>query len=97
MELQRFCSFGLGSIGEMIPHGYAKDGAEAAEKAIQGGSDMDMESRVYMAELPKLVKEGKVDAKMVDDATGRILTKNSRWGFSTILTGSVMKKTERTG
>ncbi|MDR6524935.1 beta-glucosidase [Chryseobacterium rhizosphaerae] len=70
-----------GSIGEMIPHGYAKDANEAAEKAIQGGSDMDMESRVYMAQLPKLVKEGKVDAKLVDDATGRILTKKFEMGL----------------
>ena len=52
-----------GSIGEMVPHGYAKDNKEAAEKAINAGSDMDMESRAYMAELPKLVKEGKVDTK----------------------------------
>jgi beta-glucosidase len=70
-----------GSIGEMIPHGYAKDAGEAAEKAIQGGSDMDMESRVYMAELPKLVKEGKVDPKLVDDATARILTKKFEMGL----------------
>ncbi|WP_079241421.1 beta-glucosidase BglX [Chryseobacterium indologenes] len=70
-----------GSIGEMVPHGYAKDGAEAAEKAILGGSDMDMESRVYMAELPKLVKEGKVNPKLVDDATGRILTKKFEMGL----------------
>ncbi|MDW9379593.1 beta-glucosidase BglX [Chryseobacterium sp. JV558] len=70
-----------GSIGEMIPHGYAKDASQAAEKAIQGGSDMDMESRVYMAELPKLVKEGKVDPKLVDDAAGRILTKKFEMGL----------------
>lgn len=70
-----------GSIGEMIPHGYAKDAAEAAEKAVLGGSDMDMESRVYMAELPKLVKEGKVDAKFVDDAAGRILAKKFEMGL----------------
>ncbi|MCW1962391.1 beta-glucosidase BglX [Chryseobacterium viscerum] len=70
-----------GSIGEMVPHGYAKDANEAAERAIQGGSDMDMESRVYMAELPKLVKEGKVDPKLVDDATGRILTKKFEMGL----------------
>ncbi|MBB6329862.1 beta-glucosidase [Chryseobacterium sediminis] len=70
-----------GSIGEMVPHGYAKDANEAAEKAIHGGSDMDMESRVYMAELPKLVKEGKVDPKLVDDATGRILTKKFEMGL----------------
>ncbi|KXH81057.1 beta-glucosidase BglX [Chryseobacterium kwangjuense] len=70
-----------GSIGEMIPHGYAKDAGEAAEKAVLGGSDMDMESRVYMAELPKLVKEGKVDAKFVDDAAGRILAKKFEMGL----------------
>ncbi|WP_223598909.1 beta-glucosidase BglX [Chryseobacterium sp. GVT01B] len=70
-----------GSIGEMVPHGYAKDANEAGERAIQGGSDMDMESRVYMAELPKLVKEGKVDPKLVDDATGRILTKKFEMGL----------------
>ncbi|MGK6341284.1 beta-glucosidase BglX [Chryseobacterium sp. DT-3] len=70
-----------GSIGEMIPHGYAKDANEAAEKAISGGSDMDMESRVYMAELPKLVKEGKVDVKLVDDAAGRILAKKFEMGL----------------
>lgn len=70
-----------GSIGEMIPHGYAKDAGEAAQRAILGGSDMDMESRVYMAELPKLIKEGKVDAKLVDDAAGRILTKKFEMGL----------------
>ncbi len=70
-----------GSIGEMIPHGYAKDAGEAAQRAILGGSDMDMESRVYIAELPKLVKEGKVDAKLVDDAAGRILTKKFEMGL----------------
>ncbi|UWX62082.1 beta-glucosidase BglX [Chryseobacterium oranimense] len=70
-----------GSIGEMIPHGYAKDAGEAADKAILGGSDMDMESHVYMAELPKLVKEGKVDPKLVDEAAGRILTKKFEMGL----------------
>ncbi|REC78663.1 beta-glucosidase BglX [Chryseobacterium elymi] len=70
-----------GSIGEMIPHGYTKDANEAAEKAISGGSDMDMESRVYMAELPKLVKEGKIDVRLVDDAAGRILTKKFEMGL----------------
>jgi beta-glucosidase len=70
-----------GSIGEMIPHGYAKDASEAAERAVLGGSDMDMESRVYMTELPKLVKEGKVDIKFVDDAAGRILAKKFEMGL----------------
>jgi beta-glucosidase len=70
-----------GSIGEMVPHGYAKDNKEAAEKAINSGSDMDMESRAYMAELPNLVKEGKVDPKLIDDAAKRILVKKFEMGL----------------
>lgn len=70
-----------GSIGEMVPHGYAKDNKEAAEKAIIAGSDMDMESRAYMTELPNLVKEGKVDPKLIDDAARRILIKKFEMGL----------------
>ncbi|WP_185204418.1 beta-glucosidase BglX [Chryseobacterium sp. C3] len=70
-----------GSIGEMVPHGYAKDNKEAAERAIIAGSDMDMESRAYMAELPNLVKEGKVDPKLIDDAAKRILVKKFEMGL----------------
>lgn len=70
-----------GSIGEMVPHGYAKDNKEAAEKAILAGSDMDMESRAYMAELPKLVKEGKVNPTLIDDAARRILVKKFEMGL----------------
>jgi beta-glucosidase len=62
-----------GSIGEMIPHGFAEDLADAAQKAITAGSDMDMESRAYVAHLAALVKAGKVSEKLVDDATRRIL------------------------
>ena len=62
-----------GSIGEMIPHGYAKDGAHAAELAANAGSDMDMESSLYVTELQSLVKEGKVEEILIDDAARRIL------------------------
>jgi beta-glucosidase len=62
-----------GSIKEMVTHGYAKDGAEAAEKAIKAGSDMDMESYNYVNDLAKLVREGKVNESLVDDAVRRIL------------------------
>ncbi|MFD2603452.1 beta-glucosidase BglX [Flavobacterium suzhouense] len=61
------------SIREMIAHGYAKDGAEATVKAVKAGADMDMESHLYVAQLVKLVNEGKVDIKLVDDAVRRIL------------------------
>jgi beta-glucosidase len=61
------------SIGEMITHGYATDGADAAKKAAIAGSDMDMESHVYVTELTKLVKSGVVKESVVDDAVRRIL------------------------
>ena len=61
------------SVREMIPHGYAKDGADATLKAVTAGSDMDMESHLYVTELAKLVKDGKVKEALVDDAVRRIL------------------------
>lgn len=70
-----------GSIGEMVNHGYVKDNEEAAMKSIIAGSDMDMESRAYIEYLPKLVKEGKVDIKYIDEAVRRILTKKFEIGL----------------
>ena len=70
-----------GSVGEMIPHGFAKDNKDAALKAIIAGSDMDMESRSYINHLEDLVKEGKVDVKLIDDAVRRILTKKYELGL----------------
>lgn len=61
------------SIAEMITHGYAADAADAAQKAAIAGSDMDMESNVYVTELAKLVKKGLVKESVVDDAVRRIL------------------------
>lgn len=62
-----------GSIGEMLPHGFAADLAQAAQQAITAGSDMDMESRAYVGHLAELVKTGKLDARLVDDAVRRVL------------------------
>jgi beta-glucosidase len=62
-----------GSMGEMIPHGYAKDLKDAAMKAANAGSDMDMESYGYVEHLAALVREGKVSQDKVDDAVRRIL------------------------
>ncbi len=61
------------SIKEMVSHGFAKDGAEAVEKAVKAGSDMDMESYLYVEELVKLVDDKKVKIELIDDAVRRIL------------------------
>ena len=70
-----------GSIGEMINHGYAKDNYEAALEAATAGSDMDMESRSYINNLSKLVKDGKVKMALIDDAVRRILRKKFEMGL----------------
>ena len=62
-----------GSISEMIAHGYAKDGNKATELAVKAGSDMDMESHLYVRKLKDLVDSGKIDHKLIDDAVSRIL------------------------
>ena len=62
-----------GSTREMIDHGYAKDRKHAGELAVIGGSDMDMESSIYINELETLIKEKKITIAQIDDAVSRIL------------------------
>ena len=62
-----------GSIEQMIPHGFARDGEHAAELAVNAGSDMDMESSLYVSKLVGLVKNGKVKIETINDAVRRIL------------------------
>ncbi len=62
-----------GSFGELINHGYAFDNKDAAMKALNAGSMMDMEWKVVVENLPALVKDGKVNMKQVDDAVSKAL------------------------
>jgi beta-glucosidase len=80
-KFQGFVVSDWGSIGEMIPHGFVKDNYEAAWKSSLAGSDMDMESRSYINNLARLVKEGKVPLAVVNDAVRRILRKKFELGL----------------
>lgn len=70
-----------GSIPEMVNHGFVKDRQEAARVALNAGSDMDMEGHSYIEHLPNLVRSGKVQLSLVDDAVKRILTKKFELGL----------------
>ena len=70
-----------GSVREMVAHGYADDLPDAAAKAITAGSDMDMESSAYASSLANLVRSGRVDVALVDDAVRRVLTKKFELGL----------------
>ena len=62
-----------GSIKETMYHGQSDTGKKAAELAVNAGSDMDMESYLYVEHLATLVRDGKVKEEYINDAARRIL------------------------
>lgn len=62
-----------GAVAELIPHGVAEDGKEAAEKSIKSGVDIEMMTPHYVHHLKQLIEEGKVDERILDEAVLRIL------------------------
>ena len=61
------------SVGELIAHGIANDGATAARKAFLAGVDMDMVSSLYHDNLVKLVRSGDVPEAAIDEAVRHVL------------------------
>jgi beta-glucosidase len=61
------------AVMELTHHGVALDAAMATEKALIAGVDIDMMSHYYDAELPALVKSGRVPMPVVDEAVRRVL------------------------
>ncbi len=61
------------SIGELVQHGVALDGSEAALKAITAGVDMDMQSGLYDSVLPELLQSGRLKSEVIDRAVERVL------------------------
>lgn len=70
-----------GSAKEMIDHGFAASTEDAARLAMIAGSDMDMESYVYLDHLADLVGEGLVRIEDVDDAVRRVLRVKQELGL----------------
>ncbi|KAF0863348.1 beta-glucosidase BglX [Pseudomonas sp. LD120] len=62
-----------GAIVELIRHGVAKDGREAAKLAIKAGIDMSMNDSLYGKELPGLLKSGEIEQKHIDNAVREVL------------------------
>lgn len=62
-----------GAIFELIKHGVARDGREAAKLAIKAGIDMSMNDTLYGKELPGLLKAGEIEQKDIDNAVREVL------------------------
>jgi beta-glucosidase len=69
-----------GAIHELIAHGTAEDDSQAALEAITAGVDMDMVDGGY-AQIPDLVRSGKLPASIVDEAVRRVLRVKFRAGL----------------
>jgi len=62
-----------GAIFELIKHGVAHDGREAAKLAIKAGIDMSMNDTLYGKELPGLLKSGEIEQSDIDNAVREVL------------------------
>jgi beta-glucosidase len=62
-------------------HGVAKDGPEAARKALNAGTDMEMVSSNFRDFGPQLVASGQVPMSRINDAVRRILRIKFRAGL----------------
>lgn len=69
------------SIYELIKHGFAEDEADAAHKAIDATVDIDMKSPCYAKGLQKLVTDGKLDERKIDEAAWRVLLLKNELGL----------------
>jgi beta-glucosidase len=66
---------------EMILHGYAKDGRDAARLALLAGVDMSMQSGLYRKYLPDLVRGGDVPQTVLDQSVRRVLAMKAMLGL----------------
>ncbi|MER5946489.1 glycoside hydrolase family 3 N-terminal domain-containing protein [Streptomyces sp. NPDC001904] len=60
-------------VQELIAHGFAEDGADAARLALTAGVDMEMTSTNLRTHGRRLLREGRISQRRVDDAVARVL------------------------
>jgi beta-glucosidase len=81
---------------ELIAHGYAKDGRDAAKKAFMAGIDMAMQSNLFNLWLPDLVEKGEVPLARLDEGVRRVFHLKDAIGLFDNPYRSVSQKAERT-
>lgn len=69
------------AVHEMIIHGVAADGKDAAELALKAHLNMDMVGGDYIAYGEQLVKEGRISEKLVDELVREVLVIKYRLGL----------------
>ena len=69
------------AVRNLLLQGFARDGRDAAARALAAGLDMDMASGIFGQNLVALVKDGVLKAGQIDDAVRRILAVKVRLGL----------------
>ncbi|MCH8616120.1 glycoside hydrolase family 3 C-terminal domain-containing protein [Sphingomonas sp. SM33] len=80
---------------EMIKHGYAKDGRDAARLAFLAGVDMSMQSGLYRQYLPDLVRSGEVPEETLNTSVRRVLAMKAMLGLFDNPFGRIDEKREQ--
>jgi beta-glucosidase len=69
------------AVQELIAHGFAADGKDAARLALNAGMDMEMVSTNFVTYGEQLVAQGLVSQDRIDDAVRRVLRIKLRAGL----------------
>ncbi len=69
------------AVESLVVQGFARDGRDAAFRALSAGLDMDMASNTYLQHLAGLVQDGTLKLADIDVAVQRILTIKVRMGL----------------
>jgi len=69
------------SVGELVAHGFAGDRAHAGRLALAAGTDIDMASGIYGADLIADARAGRLSAAVIDRAVRRVLRAKERAGL----------------
>lgn len=81
---------------ELIAHGFAADGRDAAKKAFLAGMDMSMQSDLFNRWLPDLVEKNEVPMERLDEAVRRVLLLKEAVGLFDDPYRSISQRAERT-
>jgi len=69
------------AVGNLVIQGFARDGRDAALRALQAGLNMDMASSIYLENLAELVEDGTLSIEEIDEMVRPILAVKIRMGL----------------
>ena len=74
------------AVGNLVTQGYARDGRDAALRALNAGLNMDMASSSYLENLADLVQDGSLSMARLTKWYGRSWPSRCAWGCLNIPT-----------